>query len=209
MQVMKYDTLKDTAGQTWRVMSVGEDGNTMEVKGVNENGKLKPGRTRTIRKEDIGQEYRLLDLPKVKVVKAPNLTHAEEVKEILASGDPDAIDELIISDAEKMLEAENDELRAKLKMAHDDLDALENEVAELRKTISKTKQTHDSEVAELNDEIMELKILAKKKNEYADALDDDSVAFRKIRSMSAAIVGMADSIGDLAYMIQSETEARS
>lgn len=206
--IQKYDTLKDTAGKTWRVVSVGEDGNTMEVKGVNENGKLKPGRTRTIRKEDIGQEYRLLDLPNVKVVKAPNLTHAEEVKEILASVDPDAIDELITSDAEKMLEAENDELRAKLKMAHDDLDALENEVAELRKTISKTKQTHEAEVAELNDEIMELKILAKKKNEYADALDDDSVAFRKIRSMSAAIVGMADSISNLAFLLQDETEGR-
>lgn len=103
---------------------------------------------------------------------------------------------------------EKEELREKLKLAHTELDAMENEVADLRKKISKMKQAHATELEELNDEIMELKILAKKKNEYADALDEDSVAFGKIRSVAAAIAGMADSIQSLAYMVQDETEAR-
>lgn len=207
--IQKYDTLKDTSGQTWRVVSVGEDGNTMEVKGVNENGKLKPGRTRTIRKEDIGQEYRLLDLPKVTVTTTAALE--EQVKEILASGDPDAINELIISDAEKMLEMyeELERLRLKIEELEEENETLKQAAKDLRKTISKMHQEHDSEVAELNDRIMELEILAKKKNEYADALDEDAIAFENMHKVARAIVGMADSIGDLAYMIQNETEARS
>ena len=40
------------------------------------------------------------------------------------------------------------------------------------------------------------------------ALDDDSIAFGKIRSVAAAIAGMADSIQSLAYMVQDETEGR-
>lgn len=213
MQVTKYDTLKDTTGQTWRVTDV--NGEELKIKKVIE-GKNAPGKARTIGLEDIGEQYRLLDLPKVTVTQidkdGPDLTVERdltaEVKEIFASGDPDAIDDLIITDAEKMLDAENEELREKLKLAHTELDAMENEVATLNKTISKMKQAHAAEVEELNDEIMELKILAKKKNEYADALDEDSVAFGKIRSVAAAIAGMADSIQSLAYMVQDETEGR-
>ena len=213
MTVQKYDTLKDNEGQTWRVMDV--EGEELKIKKVIE-GKNAPGKARTIGLEDIGEQYRLLDLPKVTVTQidkdGPDLTVERdltaEVKEIFASGDPDAIDDLIITDAEKMLDAENEELREKLKLAHTELDAMENEVATLNKTISKMKQAHAAEVEELNDEIMELKIIAKKKNEYADALDDDSVAFGKIRSVAAAIAGMADSIQSLAYMVQDETEGR-
>ena len=208
MIIQKYDTLKDETGQTWRVMDV--NGEELKIKKVVE-GKNAPGKARTISIAEVGEQYRLLDLPKVTVTQtkpAPNLNLEEQVKEIFASGDPDAIDDLIISDAEKMLEAENDELRAKLKMAHDDLDALENEVAELRKTISKTKQTHEAEVAELNDEIMELKILAKKKNEYADALDDDSIVFGKIRMLTGAMLDMAASMMKMAKAIRDETEEK-
>ena len=213
MQIQKYDTLKDNEGQTWRVMDV--EGEELKIKKVIE-GKNAPGKARTIGLEDIGEQYRLLDLPKVTVTQidkdGPDLTVERdltaEVKEIFASGDPDAIDDLIITDAEKMLDAENEELREKLKLAHTELDAMENEVATLNKTISKMKQAHAAEVEELNDEIMELKILAKKKNEYADALDEDSVAFGKIRSVAAAIAGMADSIQSLAYMVQDETDGR-
>lgn len=166
----------------------------------------------------------------------PNLTLEEQVKEIFASGDPDAIDDLILAEPEEVraLEEENEKLRktikelrvindnwasgepvealkgrnemlkdekqklesevlaceADLEMARDDLEiartdikAMEDLVASLRNEINHLKQAHESEVAELNDEIMELKILAKKKNEYADALDDDSIAFGKIRSV--------------------------
>ena len=79
---------------------------------------------------------------------------------------------------------------------------------DLTKTISKMKYAHDEEVRALEDDLAEAKILAKKKNEYADALDEDSVAFGKIRSVAAAIAGMADSIQSLAYMVQDETEGR-
>ena len=213
MQVTKYDTLKDTTGQTWRVTDV--NGEELKIKKVIE-GKNAPGKARTISIAEVGEQYRLLDLPKVTVTQidkdGPDLTVERdltvEVKKIFASGDPDAIDDLIITDAEKMLDAENEELREKLKLAHTELDAMENEVATLNKTISKMKQAHAAEVEELNDEIMELKIIAKKKNEYADALDDDSGAFGKIRSVAAAIAGMADSIQSLAYMVQDETEGR-
>lgn len=79
---------------------------------------------------------------------------------------------------------------------------------DLTKTISKMKYAHDEEVRALEDDLAEAKILGKKKNEYADALDEDSIAFGKIRSVAAAIAGMADSIQSLAYMVQDETEGR-
>ena len=79
---------------------------------------------------------------------------------------------------------------------------------DLTKTISKMKYAHDEEVRALEDDLAEAKILAKKKNEYADALDEDSIAFGKIQSVAAAIAGMADSIQSLAYMVQGETEGR-
>ena len=82
------------------------------------------------------------------------------------------------------------------------------EIDDYKKTISKMKYAHDEEVRALEDDLAEAKILAKKKNEYADALDEDSIAFGKIRSVAAAIAGMADSIQSLAYMVQDETEGR-
>ena len=51
-------------------------------------------------------------------------------------------------------------------------------------------------------------MIEKKKNEYADALDEDSVAFEKVQKAARAIVSMADSIETLAYMIQDEAEVR-
>ena len=206
MNVTKYDTLKDATGQTWRVMDINES--TLKIKKVVE-GKNTPGKARTINITEVGEQYKLLDLPKVTVTQtkpAPSLE--KEVKKIFASGDPDAIDDLIISDAEKMLEAENDDLREKLKLAHTDIDALENEVTDLRKTISKLKQEHESEVAEFKDRIMELEILAKKKNEYADALDDDTVLFSRIYTIAFNMQSLAETLESMALMIREDTEDR-
>ena len=190
MQIQKYDTLKDATGQTWRVMDI--EGKELKIKKIID-GKNTPGRASTINITEVGEQYRLLDLPKVTVSRLtqnpePNLT----VKDI---------DDAIIADT-----AEVERLREELETANIDIKAMEDLVASLRREINQLKQEHESEVAELNDEIMELKILAKKKNEYADALDDDSVAFGRIRSMAAAVAGMSDSIASLAFLIQDEAE---
>ena len=100
------------------------------------------------------------------------------------------------------------ELRAQVAELEKVLVKVRQENKDLTKTISKMKYAHDEEVRALEDDLAEAKILGKKKNEYADALDEDSIAFGKIRGVAAAIAGMADSIQSLAYMVQDETEGR-
>lgn len=82
------------------------------------------------------------------------------------------------------------------------------EIDDYKKTISKMKYAHEEEVRALEDELTELKILAKKGGEYSDRLADDAELFLKVRKIAKAIVGMSDSIMDMAYMINDETEGR-
>lgn len=98
-------------------------------------------------------------------------------------------------------EKELDVLKAELK------DKIQ-ECIDLKKTISKMQQAHEAEVAKLNDRIMELEILAKKKNEYAYALDEDSVAFESIYDLAHIVYTTAGVMQTIAERIRKETEGR-
>ena len=81
------------------------------------------------------------------------------------------------------------------------------------------QQQHEAEVADLKDRIMEAEAEAnaakkrkdeilKERTEYADALDNDSVAFEEILTLAEAIQWSAVTTKKLACMIQSKTEGR-
>lgn len=106
------------------------------------------------------------------------------------------------------LKEENRRLKESNELTNGQLRVRERELDEAKKTISKMKYAHEEEVRALEDELTELKILAKKGNEYSDRLADNEETFRKMRAFSKSIVGMADSIMGLAYLIEDETEGR-
>lgn len=210
MGISKLDTVKDKDGKRFRVAEVQTvDGQIIAVlKGIHADGSPRRGGARNVRADVLERDYTRVDLPPVTIKKIDDLR--EEKKQMVKEPTPSERASQIEAQAVRELSSKDvDELQRELNIAHMDLETMENEVADLRKTISKMHQEHDAEVQELNDHIMELEILAKKKNEYADALDEDAIAFENMHKVARAIVGMADSIGDLAYMIQNETEARS
>lgn len=98
--------------------------------------------------------------------------------------------------------------------------ALQDKIAELRdmkKTISKMQQTHEAELHDLKDQLGEAQAeaaAAKKahahavgeKNNYADSLDNDSIAFEEIRALAIIMYRNAESLRELAKMVQERTE---
>lgn len=106
------------------------------------------------------------------------------------------------------LRNENRRLKESIDETNGQLRVRERELDEMKKTVSKMKYAHEEEVRALEDELAELKILAKKGGEYSDRLADDAELFLKVRKIAKAIVGMSDSIMDMAYMINDETEGR-
>lgn len=110
-------------------------------------------------------------------------------------------------------------LRAELKDARHDLDSAYREIEDLRKTISKMKQAHEAEVQDLKDQLGEAKAAeaaAKKahahavgeKNNYADALDNDSVAFEEILGLAIILERSAKSMQEMSKMLQDKTEGK-
>ena len=110
-------------------------------------------------------------------------------------------------------------LRAELKDARHDLDSAYREIEDLRKTISKMKQHHEAEVQDLKDQLGEAKAAeaaAKKahahavgeKNNYADALDNDSVAFEEILGLAIILERSAKSMQEMSKMLQDKTEGK-
>ena len=90
---------------------------------------------------------------------------------------------------------------------------------DLKKTISKMQQQHEAEVADLKDRIMEKEAeanAAKKRKEeilaertqYADALDNDSVAFDEILSLAETVQLVSTASAKLAKQIIAKTEGR-
>lgn len=197
-----YDTFKDKDGRRYRVIEVGND--TAKLVRLNEDGtrKKQGGRPRILTIADLFANYSRVDLPPVTVTRqepkpAPKPEPADEL--------PDAA---IFSPEEEMLMKENEDIEKAYNEAVAELKRVIRESIDLKKTISKMQQAHDAEVAELNDRIMELEILAKKKNEYADELDSDSEAFEDILTLAGAIQRSAVTVKELACMIQSKTEGR-
>lgn len=141
----------------------------------------------------------------------------EQAKQAIEAGDEYAIfgtDELVAMD-----ETER-ELRAKQHDINVLRAELQDKVAELRdlkKNISKMQQTHEAELQDLKDQLGEAQAeaaAAKKahahavgeKNNYADTLDNDSIAFEEIRALAIIMDRNAKSLHELAKMVQERTE---
>lgn len=119
-----------------------------------------------------------------------------------------------------------DELKAELEranmisgVARHDLDSAYREIEDLRKTISKMQQHHEAEVQDLKDQLGEAKAAeaaAKKahahavgeKNNYADALDNDSVVFEEILGLAIILERSAKSMQEMSKMLQEKTEGK-
>lgn len=93
------------------------------------------------------------------------------------------------------------------------------ECIDLKKTISKMQQAHDAEVQDLKDKLDEARAdaaVAEKnharavgeKYDYANALDDDSIAFEEILGLAILMERGAKSMHDVSKMIQAKTEGR-
>ena len=93
------------------------------------------------------------------------------------------------------------------------------EIDDYKKTISKMKQQHEAEVQDLKDQLGEAKAAeaaAKKahanavgeKNNYADALDNDSVAFEEILGLAILMERSAKSMQEMSKMLQDKTEGK-
>lgn len=121
---------------------------------------------------------------------------------------------------------ENLEIIQQVKDAGQDIEILKAELKDrvrenidLKKTISKMQQQHEAEVSDLKDRIMEAEAeanAAKKRKEeilaertqYADALDNDSVAFEEILRTAETIQLVSTSAAKLAKQIIGKTEGQ-
>ena len=111
------------------------------------------------------------------------------------------------------------DLKERLARSIEEREKADRTVAEQMKTISKMQLEHEAEVQDLKDQLGEAKAAeaaAKKahahavdeKNDYADALDDDSIAFEEILSLAILMERGAKSMHDVSKMIQAKTEGR-
>ena len=117
------------------------------------------------------------------------------------------------------LKAENRRLKDSNIQTNNQLRVRDQEVTDLKKTISKMKQEHEAEIRELGDELMEAKAEAnamrnrkdqilEDRARYADALDNDSIAFEEILSLAILMERGAKSMHEVSRMIQAKTEGR-
>lgn len=142
--------------------------------------------------EDTFEEFREKNQPNVKNVTVT--VDGREIREQITH--------------EKELDVLKAELKEKLQ-----------ECIDLKKTISKMNHQHQAEVADLNDRIMEAEAEAnairKSKDEilhereqYSDALDNDSMAFEEILQLAVLMERGAKSMHEVSKMIQAKTEGR-
>ena len=107
---------------------------------------------------------------------------------------------------------------------HSDIEVLRAELKDkiaecrdLKKSISKMQQTHEAELQDLKDQLGESQAAAEaakkahahavgEKNNYADTLDNDSIAFEEIRALAIIMDRNAKSLQELAKMVRERTE---
>lgn len=117
------------------------------------------------------------------------------------------------------LKEERDALRAECLDYAEDRKRLRGELADAKKTISKMQQHHEAEVQDLKDQLGEAKAEAnairkhkdeilKKHTEYADALDNDSVAFEEILGLAIILERSAKSMQEMSKMLQEKAEGK-
>lgn len=116
---------------------------------------------------------------------------------------------------EAVLEAK----RREAENSSQDIEILKAEILDMKKTISKMQQAHEAEVQDLKDQLGEAQALAnaatkykdevvQEKNQYSEALDDDSVTFEAILDMARVIRQSASAVHTMAARIEKETEGR-
>lgn len=225
-----YDTYKaNKDGKRYRVIEVGNE--TVKLVKLNEDGSKKHagGRPRIMTIADLFRDFTKVNLPPVTVSKIePQKPKQEEVEEVgtpsenAAEKQKQAVREINHPEAHT-LEDTFEEFRKK---NEEDIEILKAELKDrvrenidLKKTISEMQQQHEAEVADLKDRIMEAEAeanAAKKRKEeilaertqYADALDNDSVAFEEILSLADTIQLVSTASSKLAKHIIAKTEGR-
>lgn len=219
-KIKQYDTVKDKKGDRYRVVEVGSDGKghvIAKLKGITPDNRSKRGPARLVEVSVLEEEYTRIDLPEVTVIQpaskpAENAMQKqrETVEAYNHRANKEAVEffEDVKEAAYTQLKEDYEVLQEEKKYMERQLELADQDVTEMKKTISKMKDAHDEEVRALEDEIMELKILAKKAGQYSDALDDDSVVFGKIYTLSDAMLDLAASMMKMAKAIKDETEER-
>ena len=228
--VNMYDTYKaNKDGKRYRVTEVGNE--TVKLVKLNEDGTRKHagGRPRIMTVADLFRDFTKVDLPPVTVSKIePQKPIQEEVEEVgtpsenAAEKQKQTVREINHPEAHT-LEDTFEEFRKK---NEEDIEILKAELKDrvrenidLKKTISKMQQQHEAEVAGLKDRIMEAEAEAnaakkrkdeilKERTQYADALDNDSVAFEEILSLAETIQLVSTASAKLAKQIITKTEGR-
>lgn len=225
-----YDTYKaNKDGKRYRVIEVGNE--TVKLAKLNEEGTRKHagGRPRIMTIADLFRDFTKVNLPPVTVSKIePQKPKQEEVEEVgtpsenAAEKQKQTVREINHPEAHT-IEDTFEEFRKK---NEEDIEILKAELKDrvrenidLKKTISKMQQQHEAEVADLKDRIMEAEAEAnaakkrkeeilKERTEYADALDNDSVAFDEILSLAETIQLVSTASSKLAKHIIAKTEGR-
>ena len=225
-----YDTYKaNKDGKRYRVTEVGNE--TVKLVKLNEDGSKKHagGRPRIMTIADLFRDCTKVNLPPVTVSKIePQKPKQEEVEEVgtpsenAAEKQKQTVREINHPEVHT-LEDTFEEFRKK---NEEDIEILKAELKDrvrenidLKKTISKMQQQHEAEVADLKDRIMEKEAEAnavkkrkeeilKERTEYADALDNDSVAFDEILSLAETIQLVSTASSKLAKHIIAKTEGR-
>ena len=225
-----YDTYKaNKDGKRYRVTEVGNE--TVKLVKLNEEGTSKHagGRPRIMTIAYLFRDFTKVNLPPVTVSKIePQKPKQEEVEEVgtpsenAAEKQKQTVREINHPEAHT-LEDTFEEFRKK---NEEDIEILKAELKDrvrenidLKKTISKMQQQHEAEVADLKDRIMEAEAEAnaakkrkdeilKERTEYADALDNDSVAFGEILSLAETIQLVSTASEKLAKQIIAKTEGR-
>lgn len=225
------------------------DGQIVAVlKGIHTDGSPRRGGARQVRADVLEAEYTRVDLPPVTIRKIDDLSEEEKpvVKEPTPSEkaaqiEKEAVRELSKKDIEKAVEAstfggkvetpeENAEDAAKYKKRVTDMmqmtynlrkdnEILKAEILDMKKTISKMKQSHEAEVQDLKDQLMEAQAMANaankykdevvaERNRYSEALDDDSVTFEEVLELAETMQLMSTGTAKLAKQIIEKMEGR-
>lgn len=221
---------------------------TAILKGIHSDNSPRRGAARKVRADVLERDYTRIDLPPVTIRKIDDLSEEEKpvVKEPTPSEkaaqiEKEAVRELSKKDIEKAVEAatfggkvetpeENAEDAAKYKKRVTDMmqmtynlrkdnEILKAEILDMKKTISKMKQSHEAEVLDLKDQLEEAQALAnaankykdevvREKSQYSEALDDDSVAFEEILVLAEIMQLQSKGMVKLAKQIAEKTEGR-
>ena len=225
------------------------DGQIIAVlKGIHSDNSPRRGAARKVRADVLERDYTRIDLSPVTIRKIDDLSEEDKpvVKEPTPSEkaaqiEKEAVRELSKKDIEKAVEAatfggkvETPEANAEdaekykkhvtdmMQMTYNlrkDNEILKAEILDMKKTISKMKQSHEAEVQDLKDQLSEAQALANaatkykdevvaERNRYSEALDDDSVTFEAILDMARVIRQSASAMHTMAARIEKETEGR-